>query len=175
MGVKQGRFVPNIIDIEASGFGAESYPIEVGVVLADGRRYCRLIIPLNSWQHWSEEAQALHGISRQLLLDKGLSVYQICDDLNSLLQGRTLHSDNWVVDYPRLKKLFEAAQQPMKFSVSPMEMVLNERQMAHWTNVRMQIKESYLSNRRRASSDAAFIQNVFVQTQRHERAATSNI
>jgi hypothetical protein len=34
---------PNIIDIEASGFGVDSYPIEVGIVLSTGQKYCALI------------------------------------------------------------------------------------------------------------------------------------
>ena len=173
MGFRQGRFVPHIIDVEASGFGAESYPIEVGVVLADGRRYCRLIVPQPSWQHWSKEAEDLHGISRQLLLEKGISIYQVCDDLNTLLHGMTVHSDGWVVDYPWLIKLFEAAQTPMKFSVSPLEMVLTEYQMEHWSRVRQKVEQTHLSARHRASSDAAFIQNVFVQTQQHMHATAS--
>jgi hypothetical protein len=36
---------PFIIDVEASGFGAESYPIEIGIALAEGSKYCALIIP----------------------------------------------------------------------------------------------------------------------------------
>ena len=37
-------------DVEASGFGSASYPIKVGVVTADGSRYCRLIKPFQDWQ-----------------------------------------------------------------------------------------------------------------------------
>ena len=36
---------PIIIDIEASGFGRGSYPIEVGLVLPDGTPHCFLIAP----------------------------------------------------------------------------------------------------------------------------------
>ena len=40
---------PLIIDVEASGFGATSYPIEVGVAL-DGRdNFCSLILPASDW------------------------------------------------------------------------------------------------------------------------------
>tara|TARA_Y100001951_G_scaffold105246_1_gene121039 strand:+ start:7658 stop:7939 length:282 start_codon:yes stop_codon:yes gene_type:complete len=34
--------LPTIIDIEASGFGAASYPIEIGVVRYDGANYSGL-------------------------------------------------------------------------------------------------------------------------------------
>ena len=35
---------PDIIDIEASGFGPDSYPIEIGVALSSGEKYCSLIL-----------------------------------------------------------------------------------------------------------------------------------
>ena len=34
---------PAVLDIEASGFGVGSYPIEVGFVLPDGQSYCSLL------------------------------------------------------------------------------------------------------------------------------------
>ena len=40
------RRVPNIIDVEASGFGPHSYPIEVGLALGDGSKFCSLILPV---------------------------------------------------------------------------------------------------------------------------------
>jgi len=47
-----------ILDVEASGFGAGSYPIEVGYVFGDGRSYCTLIRPVSSWTHWDAKAKA---------------------------------------------------------------------------------------------------------------------
>ena len=43
---------PLIIDVEASGFGSKSYPIEIGVALNDGQRFCTLILPAPNWTHW---------------------------------------------------------------------------------------------------------------------------
>ena len=34
---------PLIIDVEASGFGPTSYPIEIGLALDDGHKYCILV------------------------------------------------------------------------------------------------------------------------------------
>jgi hypothetical protein len=34
-----------VIDVEASGFGRGSYPIEVGFVLPDGEAVCTLVRP----------------------------------------------------------------------------------------------------------------------------------
>jgi hypothetical protein len=37
--------IPDIIDVEASGSGPRSYPIEVGIATATGLRYSTLILP----------------------------------------------------------------------------------------------------------------------------------
>lgn len=42
---------PLIIDLEASGFGRDSYPIEVGVALDYDRKFCSLIRPQPQWAH----------------------------------------------------------------------------------------------------------------------------
>ncbi len=55
--------LPIILDIEASGFGSGSYPIEVGLALADGSCESVLIHPEPEWIHWSEEAASIHKIS----------------------------------------------------------------------------------------------------------------
>ena len=58
---------PIIIDVEASGFGGMSYPIEVGVALDDDTKYCSLIFPAPEWQHWDEDAEKVHRIARDIL------------------------------------------------------------------------------------------------------------
>ena len=62
---------PAILDIEASGFGDDGYPIEVGVVLPNGRKYCSLVTPEPEWIHWDEGAAKLHGITRTMLATHG--------------------------------------------------------------------------------------------------------
>lgn len=162
--VKKVLFVPNIIDIEASGFGAFSYPIEVGVVNTQGEKFCRLIKPGPDWEHWDSEAESLHGISRELLMDKGISAVQLCQELNIFLKQQVVYSDGWVVDQPWLIKLFDRAQIPMEFTISPLEMILNEEQMALWHETKDWVCENMNIERHRASSDAALIQSTFVTT-----------
>ena len=65
------------IDIEASGFGAGSYPIEVGFILPDGSSYCSLIIPEDDWKHWDSAAEKVHGITRELLFQHGRSSTEV--------------------------------------------------------------------------------------------------
>ena len=62
---------PAFLDIEASGFGRDSYPIEIGFVLSDGEAWCTLVRPESGWTHWDPAAEALHGITRDLALRHG--------------------------------------------------------------------------------------------------------
>lgn len=156
--------VPSIIDIEASGFGAHSYPIEIGVVREDGGKFCQLVKPYESWTHWEPEAQALHGLSREHLLKHGHEGREVCVALNEFLQGRTVYSDGWVVDHPWLIKLFSAAGVPMRFEIRALEYVLSEYQMDHWQSVKNHVTATYKKARHRASVDAHIIQQTYYQT-----------
>lgn len=160
----QVKASPAIIDVEASGFGSDSYPIEVGVVTDEGNRFCRLIRPLAQWTHWSEEAEALHGISRDVLFDRGVDCRQVCEELNSLLKDQTVYSDGWVVDQPWLIKLYYAAHMSMSFRISPLEMILSEQQMNAWSETKSGILTSSTMRRHRASTDAEIIQRTYQKT-----------
>jgi len=60
-------FRPFIIDVEASGFGPMSYPIEIGIAMESGKRYSILILPADEWTYWDEEAEKVHLITRDTL------------------------------------------------------------------------------------------------------------
>ncbi len=156
--------VPHIIDIEASGFGANSYPIEVGIVTSAGNKFCRLIKPLPDWQHWSEEAEQLHGISQDVLIQFGLDARLVCEQLNQFCAGMTLYSDGWVVDYPWLIKLYSAVGMRMSFRISPLEMILSQQQMQLWQSEADKQLQGEDTIRHRASNDAWRIQQVFINT-----------
>jgi hypothetical protein len=155
---------PFIIDIEASGFGGTSYPIEIGVALGGGKKYCTLISPKSYWTHWDENAEKLHNISRDDLVTHGKPVEEVADTLNKLLRGMTLYSDCWVVDKPWLTTLFYAACRPMHFDVSPLELILTEGQMERWHKTRDDVTLQMKLVRHRASHDALIIQETFRQT-----------
>lgn len=158
--------IPTIIDVEASGFGSTSYPIEVGGINQAGERFCSLIKPQPDWLHWDHDAEDLHGISRELLESNGESVVSVCQQLNQFLHGQVVYSDGWVVDDTWLIKLFHAAGVRMQFHVSSLEMILNEQQMSLWHSTKDKLFQQTKEQRHRASSDAALIQNTFVTTQK---------
>lgn len=152
---------PNIIDIEASGFGSHSYPIEIGVVRHDGERFCRLIKPFEDWRHWQTEAQSVHCISRDLIETHGINGLQVCVELNAFLRNQTAYSDGWAVDSSWLNTLFARANIAKAFELSSIEMILTEHQMASWHHTKSKVVDKLNVARHRASNDALIIQQTF--------------
>ena len=160
--------LPTILDFEASGFGYESYPIEVGIALGGGERFCTLIQPLEQWQHWDEEAAKIHQISRKDLLRHGIPIVDVCMRLNQLLGDQVVYSDGWVVDKPWLNTLYQAGQMDPSFSLSPIESIQSEAQQKAWGDVKAELLELFAFDRHRASHDALLIQETYKAT-RHLR------
>ena len=109
----------HFIDFEASGIAPDSYPIEVAVV-SPGGEYQALITPAPYWDHWSHDAEDMHGISREQLFCEGRLPLNVALELNELFEGITLCSDN-PVDCFWLDVLYEAAGIEPTFSVKPLE------------------------------------------------------
>lgn len=162
---------PLIVDIEASGFGQQSYPIEVGLALEDDHRYCALILPAADWTHWDDSAERVHHISRDILRSYGKPLVEVADQLNQMLAGKTLYSDGWVVDQPWLTTLFFAAGRSMAFHVSPLEAILSEDQMARWHAVKEEVIADLALERHRASNDARIIQETYRRSRRADPRA----
>ena len=156
--------VPFILDVEASGFGSESYPIEIGVALEPGHRRSFLIEPASDWTHWDPMAECVHRITRAVLERHGRPIDEVAGALNAELGGLTLYSDAWVVDKPWLTRLFHAARVPMAFSLSPLECLLPEAQMLLWDASKRQVAAELAAERHRASHDAWVVQETYVRT-----------
>ncbi len=149
---------PTVLDIEASGLGRSSYPIEVGYVLPDGHAFCTLVQPEQDWTHWDTDAAALHRISRELLQERGLSAKEVATRLNAQLAGQTVYSDGWANDFTWLNVLFEAAGMVPRFKLENLRGLLSEDEAAQWHAVKEQIAREHGTQRHRASSDARLLQ-----------------
>ena len=152
---------PIIIDVEASGFGQGSYPIEIGIALADGSRHCFLVAPARSWKHWDTEAEKVHGISRELLSSHGRPIQDIAWRLNELLRTRTVYSDAWSFDMSWLGKLYDAAGMRQTFKVADIVELMDEEQREHWQDTKQSVIESLGLRRHRASGDARILQETW--------------
>lgn len=163
------HILPNVIDIEASGFGKESYPIEVGYILANGDIFCSLIKPVDEWNRWDKTAEQIHGISQEILFDVGRNVEEITQILNKRLSGQTLYSDAWGNDSSWLGLLFDVANCPMRFRLDSIRSLLTEEQAMLWHQTKDQVINSNSLKRHRASSDAAILQKTFSLIQSESR------
>lgn len=145
------------LDIEASGFGSASYPIEIGLLLADGTTYHSLIQPLPHWTHWSQQAESIHQIPRDCLLQNGKTISQVCREVNQLCAGKTLYSDCWVHDAAWLQILFGEAGISMAFRCSPVELLLKEENMAVWAHCKAESSRYLDIAPHRALNDAIIV------------------
>lgn len=121
-----------------------------------------MIKPFQDWQFWDKEAETLHGITRDILIQNGSLGLEVCQELNRLYSDRTLCSDAWVVDYPWVRELFAHAQIEMQFRVSAIEMLLSEEQLANWDATKAQVTHTLKLPRHRASNDAEIIQKTYL-------------
>lgn len=150
--------LPAILDIEASGFGRGSYPIEVGFAGTDGALFCGLIRPEPDWLHWDSQAEGLHGISRELLQRHGHPAPWMAQQLNTRLRGQTVYCDGWAQDYPWLARLYDAAGVQPSFRLDDLRRLLSETEALRWRAVTEAVRERQQFTRHRASSDARVLQ-----------------
>jgi hypothetical protein len=154
---------PAVLDIEASGFGRDSYPVEVGFVLADGSTYCTLIRPAPEWTHWDPAAERLHHIALNTIMEHGRDVAEVAQQLNQRLRGLTLYCDGWAHDFTWLGVLFEAAGSSPSFKLDNLRALLTDQEAAHWGVVKMQVAKEMRLQRHRASSDAKILQSTLIR------------
>ncbi|MET0333345.1 MAG: hypothetical protein ABW190_03665 [Rhizobacter sp.] len=151
--------LPPILDLEASGFGRNSYPIEVGYVLGDGSSFCSLIKPAPNWTHWDPDAERVHHIRRESLQQHGRDVREVAVALNERLRGQTVYSDGWAHDYPWLSALFEEAELVPSFKLESLRSLLSEEEASAWEATRDQVAREQKVERHRASADARLLQS----------------
>jgi len=154
----RGTALPCVIDIEASGFGAGSFPVEVGIALPDGSAYCTLIRPAGDWTHWDGSAERLHGITRALLERHGRDTAEVAAELNRRLRDQAVYCDNWAHDYSWLARLFDSAGCTPQFQLHHLREIVGDGPLARFDEVREAVTRTLQLRRHRASSDARVLQ-----------------
>jgi hypothetical protein len=147
-----------VLDIEASGFGRASYPIEIGWALADGRTGCMLIRPAPDWTHWDATAEAVHGISQRTLLEHGHEPLAVALRLNAELGGHTVYCDAWGHDYPWLARLYESVDLAPAFKLEPAARLFGDTLLGQLDEAHEHAFTELAVTRHRASNDARALQ-----------------
>lgn len=115
-----------ILDLEASGLGPGSYPIEAGLALVSGparqiRTRSILIRPTPQWRDtglWSPASAAIHNIPRESLDLEGRPVADVCDWLNlELGPPAIVVTDAPAFDQAWLDTLFQAGNREQQFKL----------------------------------------------------------
>lgn len=108
------------IDFEASCLTkhGRSFPIEVAVADLEGWSRAWLIRPDPAWRDWTwtEEAERLHGISRETLARRGLPAAQVADELATFVGARRVLADSRL-DPVWYETLCAAAGTPPAFAI----------------------------------------------------------
>ncbi|SFR66107.1 hypothetical protein SAMN05216203_2313 [Marinobacter daqiaonensis] len=153
---------PAFIDFEASSLDLiASYPIEVGVCLADGSLHSWLIHPHVLWQDWSDTAEEIHGITRDTLIEEGISVRRVAHHLNELLSG-PVFCDAWTFDSFWLHRLYRAADMRPAFQLESVSMLLSPAQIQRWSAIRRQVIEDLGLPVHRAANDARILHTTWL-------------
>lgn len=156
--------VPVMIDFEASGFGKDSYPIEVGFSRRHGEGWCTLIRPEADWLHWDIHAARIHHIPREILVERGKPARLVTEQLNSLLSGMTVYTDGWTQDYVWMARLYDAADNVPHFRLADLREIITSGQESIWYETKAQVQEDLNISRHRASNDARILQLTWLRT-----------
>lgn len=100
------------LDIEATGLGQDSVPIEIGWCDETGAGKEHLIRPEADWTDWDYNAQQVHGITQGDLQIKGRPAAEVAHRLVGVLGGQKVYSDAPGFDGAWLDVLLHAGGYP---------------------------------------------------------------
>lgn len=173
------------IDIEASSFDNDSYPIEIALgginpqTFSVTETYSWMIAPMKHWTNWSAEAEKVHGISRDEIL-LGVDAHEVASEINAIVENQTIWSDAAQFDRRWLNKLMEdTAIAPqyngvdcvinLLFKTLP-EIRLPDADAMMWISMKGAELVSKTNRPHRALADVDFIANKFLDIHREARA-----
>jgi hypothetical protein len=140
-----------ILDVEASGLGQGSYPIEVAWQHRyDESRYDSFLIrPIPEWDYWDPYAEEkIHRISRDQLRTEGISIQDACRRLNDALAGQCVYTDCPSYDRMWIIRLFRTADVEKAFRVYDVRRLVKpqqERKLEHRLEM-IEVKHRALSD-----------------------------
>lgn len=101
---------PMFVDLEASGLGPASYPIEVAWSNPAGEIEEHLIDPPEEWLtdlEWDPNAERIHGIPLRKLTTEGEPIEQVCEAFVRATARQPLYSDAPSHDGRWLRQMLE--------------------------------------------------------------------
>lgn len=110
--------LPIFIDVEASSFSGDSYPIEIAWNI-DANIENHLLNPyfIKEWVDWDPASQAVHGLSRNYLSEHGKDPLSVAKRMNQVLSGQDVYSDAAEYDVHWIDQLFKATGLKRQFYI----------------------------------------------------------
>ena len=106
-----------ILDIEASGFSDESYPVEIAWVSLDKTFHDSFLVkPDEDWSYWDEMSQYIHGLCRSVL-QLGISPQDSAERLNKILLDKQVYSDAVQWDTFWIDRLYQKTDQKRDWQI----------------------------------------------------------
>jgi hypothetical protein len=156
---------PTFIDFEASSLDlVSSYPIEVGICAPNGETSSWLIKPHVLWLDWSAQAQEIHGIARETLIEQGLEVSEVAECLNAHLPD-IVYCDAWTFDSFWLYRLYRAAKIKPRFQLESISALLNKTLAEAWQSTRESVVTESEIKTHRADNDALILHRTWTRLQ----------
>lgn len=150
------------VDIEASGLGSKSWPVEVGWAFEEGAATSILVRPDKSWSDdaWDAGAERLHGLDRARLDAEGLDAREVCAAMNGALVDAEVYSDAPDWDGFWLFRLFSAGGVKQAFALKDFGRLM--RPLVDGRESALFQRAARLAPRRhRAADDARHLQTLY--------------
>lgn len=160
-------------DVEASSLAADSYPIEVGWAVVDANGQIEsdaiLVRPEPSWTDWAEEAERVHGISRELIEAHGRPASEVAARLDEAFGSGVVFSDYPSVEVQWSDRLYAAAGYRRMWRIGDALPLLRAtvtcRADGFWLSAHLEDTRLH-----RADADARVLAEAYVELQRRRRA-----
>lgn len=156
---------PSILDFEASGLDAASYPIQVAVLLEGEQEHDWFIQPEANWSYWDPVAEEIHGYSRDEIVAKGKPVADVAVELNRALEGQIIFCDALEWDSFWLRRLYDAAYIKPKFELHDLSELLTPLQLKAFRLEVEKISASGTYRHHHAEEDVKLILQAYLQIQ----------
>ena len=137
----------------------------MGFALENREIHSFLIRPEEDWTHWSDEAEQIHGISREQLLEEGQDIQSIAYQMNELLRGQTLYSDAWSFDSSWIGRLYDSAGIVQRFRIETINKLLSPRQVEFWHPTKEDVLQDLGVRAHRAANDVQVLQETYQRLQ----------
>ncbi len=139
----------------------DSYPIEVALVKG-GINKSWLIKPESNWTYWSVQAESLHGIKRETLLQEGIDAGIVVDEINAFLADEfVVYSDAPQWDDDWINILYFAVGKTKSFYVHSVYELMSEQEKLSFESYRQQFVEAKEFNLHRAKDDALMLSKAY--------------